>query len=217
MPRAAFGLKKNRGGHWASTMADNEHATAALGDSEILAVQYPVGPPVPAIFQSREERPEVAPVIGTKKPWNILKQQPSGLQFVGHPQEFPEEAAAFPGEPSALAGDGKVLAGEAAAEEINVCPGIPFSGSSVSAFATSCALQISGSSVAVRMCERTNVCASISRFIPVALPLPHVSPAGNVWPVTLEHPLAEGVDLALEGAGPSGAFEPEVKAAYPTE
>ena len=119
MPRAAFGLKKNRGGTRASTMADNEHATAALGDSEMLAVQYPVGPPVPADFQSFEERPEVAPTARAKKPWNILKQQPSGLQDVGHPQELPEESGSLSSEPGTLPGDGEVLAGEAAAEKIN--------------------------------------------------------------------------------------------------
>jgi hypothetical protein len=91
MPVAAFGLKKNRRGTRASTMADNEHATAALGDAEMLAVQYPVGPPVPAVFQSFEERSEVASTARAKKPWNILKQQPSGTQLSGHPQELPEE------------------------------------------------------------------------------------------------------------------------------
>ena len=124
MPRAAFGLKKNRGGTRPSTMADNEHAAPSLGDSEMLAVQYPVGPPVPAVFQSFEQRPEVAPTARAKKPWNILKQQPSGLQDVGHPQELPEEPAALSSEAGPLPGDGEILAGEASAEEIKTAIGI---------------------------------------------------------------------------------------------
>src|SRR5690554_3848281 len=47
MPLAAFGLKENRGGHGPSKMADNEDATAPLGDSEPARVKNPVGPPIP--------------------------------------------------------------------------------------------------------------------------------------------------------------------------
>jgi hypothetical protein len=39
----------------------------------------------------------------------------------------------------------------------------------------------------------------------------------DIGPVTGEDALAEGVDFALEGAGPSGSFESEVKAAHSAE
>jgi hypothetical protein len=36
-------------------MADNEHTLASLGQSEILSVEYAVGPPIPALSQPEKE------------------------------------------------------------------------------------------------------------------------------------------------------------------
>jgi len=50
-------------------------------------------------------------------------------------------------------------------------------------------------------------------FMPVALPLPHVSPAGNVCPPLGEDAPAEGVKLDLSNASEPCTLESEVKAA----
>jgi hypothetical protein len=56
MPRHAVALKKYRcGTSLISKTSDNEHATPALGYSEVLSVQDPVGPPVPEFAQPSEE------------------------------------------------------------------------------------------------------------------------------------------------------------------
>jgi hypothetical protein len=64
IPAHAFGLKKNRGGNVpTSKTCDNEDSTTALGNSEVLSVQDPVGPPIPELFQRPEE--------GTKVPSSV--------------------------------------------------------------------------------------------------------------------------------------------------
>jgi hypothetical protein len=52
----------------------------------------------------------------------------------------------------------------------------------------------------------------IDRFIPVALPLPHVRPAGNVWPSSAKDALAEWIILDLADDSMPRAFEAEVEA-----
>jgi len=52
MPLQAVALKKNRcGTSPVSKISDNEHAAAALWNSEILSVKNPVRDPIPAFFQ----------------------------------------------------------------------------------------------------------------------------------------------------------------------
>ena len=52
IPFAAFGLKQYADrSRPVSKMSDNDDATASLGDSEVLSVQYSVGDPIPEFCQ----------------------------------------------------------------------------------------------------------------------------------------------------------------------
>jgi hypothetical protein len=60
----AFWLKKNRcGTSPVCSVCDNEHATAALGDSEVLCVQNAVGEPEPEFDQRPEEGAKIPPSV----------------------------------------------------------------------------------------------------------------------------------------------------------
>src|SRR5262249_48755830 len=64
MPAAAFADSQYlRGTARVSRTADNEHATASLGDSEPSRVQNSVGPPIPELPQSQQEVSEVSATI----------------------------------------------------------------------------------------------------------------------------------------------------------
>ena len=52
-------------------------------------------------------------------------------------------------------------------------------------------------------------------FIPVALPLPHVTHAGNVWKSSGEDSVAEGVNFALESADKSDSFKGKIETSNP--
>ena len=49
IPVAALFFKKNLSGTWSSKTSDNVHSTAALGDSEMLAVKHTPRYPIPAL------------------------------------------------------------------------------------------------------------------------------------------------------------------------
>jgi hypothetical protein len=60
MPEQALALKKYRRGTSAiSRTTDNEHTSAALGNSEVLSVKRSVGPPIPEFFQPSKEGTKV--------------------------------------------------------------------------------------------------------------------------------------------------------------
>jgi hypothetical protein len=63
IPAAAFALKKYFGCTSVSKMSDNEDATAALGDSEILSVQDPPGDAIPALDQPVKDNGKVLSVV----------------------------------------------------------------------------------------------------------------------------------------------------------
>ena len=172
IPAAAFMLKKYLFDTCLCRTADKEHATAALCDSPITAVQHAVADHRPALPKSLKDRGHISPPPSTKEPWDIFKEAPRRLDSFGDPDNFPEEAGALSTEAFSSSGNTEVLAGEASAEEIN-------------------------------------------RFMPVARPLPHVRPAGNVWPSSGEDPLAKRLSFDLIGDGKSGAFKPKVKPSNP--
>src|SRR5438132_2874122 len=73
MPAAAFGLKENRGGALSSKICDNEHATAALGDSEPLRIQdSPRDVQRPCVGQGVKRRPEIPSPIATEGAGDVL-------------------------------------------------------------------------------------------------------------------------------------------------
>jgi hypothetical protein len=54
MPLAALALKEYRGGAVGSKTADNEHSTAALGDSEVASIQSSPRHAIPEPFHFPE-------------------------------------------------------------------------------------------------------------------------------------------------------------------
>jgi hypothetical protein len=58
-------------------MADNEHATTALGDSEELCIQHAPRHTVPEFIQRGEDRLEVSPTVRTEQSGNILQEKPA--------------------------------------------------------------------------------------------------------------------------------------------
>lgn len=112
-----------------SSGCDDEHSAPSLRHSEESAVENPPCAHVPEPVQRVDDRGEVAAVMGTEEPGDVLEQDPGGAKLICDPGELVEQAGSFPGEAGASPGDGHVLAGEPAAEEINTtgypCPGFP--------------------------------------------------------------------------------------------
>jgi hypothetical protein len=59
-------------------MSDNEDATAALWNSEMLSVKNSVGEPIPALPQEREEGPEGSAIVNRQDAGDVLPNQPTG-------------------------------------------------------------------------------------------------------------------------------------------
>ena len=58
----------------ASRTCDNEHATASLGDTEVLTIQNPVGPPVAEVGQRPENDSEIPSRIRGEESGDILNE-----------------------------------------------------------------------------------------------------------------------------------------------
>lgn len=100
MPAAAFGLKKYLGGALSSKIDDNEHATAALWDSEVLRVQdSPCDVHRPEFRQGVEDESEISPAIAAEGTRYILPNSPSWTDGPDDPEGVEEETASFSREP----------------------------------------------------------------------------------------------------------------------
>jgi hypothetical protein len=111
IPSAARGLKKNLWGAWSSKMSDKEHPTAALGDSEKLAVEHTPRNPIPASHHEKaEDFRKVSALVRTEQSGNIFEDKPSGSKFAQDSRKIVNEASALPREPLPLACDADVLA-----------------------------------------------------------------------------------------------------------
>ena len=120
MPAQAFGLKKNRGGNVpTSKTCDNEDATTALGYSEVLSVQDPVGPPIPELFQRPEEGTKVPSSSRRQDARDIFPDDPAGTEFVSESKKDEGEVAAGVGESFAQAGDGEGLARSSSDQKVD--------------------------------------------------------------------------------------------------
>jgi hypothetical protein len=76
IPAHAFGLKKNFGRTRGSKMADNEDATASLGYSESLRVEYSPRQTIPEFIQRGEDRFEVVAPLAAEEPRDVLGKNP---------------------------------------------------------------------------------------------------------------------------------------------
>ena len=120
IPRAAVGLKKNRGGAWGSKTSDNEQTVAALGDSEKLAVKHTPRHPIPAgDHENAQDFRKVSSLVTTEKSGNILENKPSGSKLAQDSRKVVKEARALPREARAEARDTNILAGDARGDEVN--------------------------------------------------------------------------------------------------
>src|SRR5690554_2922880 len=109
MPLHALALKKYLSGAFASRMVDNEHATASLGDSEMLRVEYAplsgpegskgntsVRPPIGGTpnlssHQERENGCEVCSVCRAEGSWDVLPNSPPWILTVSRLQHLANE------------------------------------------------------------------------------------------------------------------------------
>lgn len=104
-------------------MADNEHSTAPLGDSEESSVENAPRQAVPEVGQRCENDPEVASVGSGEEPRDVFKQDPAGaasVKLICDPVcPVEEEAGPAALDSGALPGDGPVLAGDASDDKIH--------------------------------------------------------------------------------------------------
>jgi len=63
-------------------MSDNEHATAALGYSNVLSVKDSVGPPIPEFCQPSKEGSKIPPSARRQDTGDVLPNHPPGAQVV---------------------------------------------------------------------------------------------------------------------------------------
>jgi hypothetical protein len=99
-------------------MADNEHSTAALGDSEVACVEHPPGEAVPEVGQRSQYDAEVPTIVRTEESGYVLDEQPGGSKSISDPGELVEQAGALACEAGASSGDGYVLTREPASEDV---------------------------------------------------------------------------------------------------
>ena len=58
-------------------MSDNEHSTASLGNSEVLRIKHPVGPPIPEFCQDIEDDSHISSAARMEESWDILDKDPA--------------------------------------------------------------------------------------------------------------------------------------------
>jgi hypothetical protein len=199
MPLAALADSEYLAGVFGSSTspnvrAEDEHSPSALGHSEVAAVENPPCHAVPDLGQRSKQLSEVPTAVRGEQSGYVLDEKPAGSNRLSDAGELEEQAGSLPGESCAASGDAEVLAGEPTAEEIRACPGIPFRGFAVNAFVVSDGCQMSASSVAVLMCDRTNVVKDGDSG----------EPGCEDGPPVL-------VPLAEEGVMPAGLVEAEVE------
>jgi hypothetical protein len=120
IPRAALALKKNLWGTGLSNTSDNEQTTAALGDSEKLAVKDTPANPIPAFdHENALDFCKVSSVVRTEKSGNILKQEPSGSKLLQESRKLVKESCTRPGESCPFPCNRDILAWDSGTDEIN--------------------------------------------------------------------------------------------------
>lgn len=90
-------------------MSDNEHATAALWNSEILSVQDSVGPPIPEFAQRPEEGAKVPSSTRRQDSGDIFPDQPTGACRVSKSKKFECQVATRVSQSLSESGDGEGL------------------------------------------------------------------------------------------------------------
>jgi hypothetical protein len=126
IPAQAFGLKKHRcGTSPVSKKSDKEHATASLGNSEVLSVKHSPREPRPEFCQPSDEGCKVPAFVRVQYAGDVFPYQPLGPIAASQRKIDEGEVAAWIGEPGAQAGDAERLARGAGCENMQDCIG-PF-------------------------------------------------------------------------------------------
>jgi hypothetical protein len=102
-----------------SKTSDNEHSTAALGNSEVSSIDHPPGAAIPDFGQRCEKDSKVSAFGRGEEPHDIFKDNPSWPKLICDPCELKEETGALTLEACSLAGNAEVLAGESSAEKVD--------------------------------------------------------------------------------------------------
>jgi hypothetical protein len=119
IPEQAFAVKKYRCGTSPIRMSDNEHAAAALRDSEVASVQNTVGEPKPAFPHGPEEGSESAPPIGGKHTGDILPNEPARSNCLKNSYIFESELSSIASKAGAKSRHRKILARGAPDKNVN--------------------------------------------------------------------------------------------------
>ena len=120
IPAHAVGLKKNLCGSTpVSKTRDKDDSTATLRDSEVLSVQHSVSEPIPEFDQRPEEGTKVFSSVTTEQAWDVLKDEPSGLELISDSKKHETEVAPRVVESFAESGDGEGLAWSASDQKVD--------------------------------------------------------------------------------------------------
>src|SRR5690606_10510708 len=123
MPIQAFAESEYFGSGDSSRMSDNEHTTAPLRHSEVLAVKYSPDHAIPALGKRPDDRFKVCAASTREEPRDVFCDNPGGAEFANEPFHFPPERATVISQASALSCNAVRLAGESSHENVN-CWGI---------------------------------------------------------------------------------------------
>jgi hypothetical protein len=114
MPVAALALNENLSGAVGFKTADNEHATASLGDSEESSIQNSPRYAIPELLHFIEKPSEVSTVVAREEPRDVLQHDPPRSSLLHKVKVGKGQTGSLACEPCALACDAEVLAGEPA-------------------------------------------------------------------------------------------------------
>jgi hypothetical protein len=92
-------------------MSDNEHAAAALWNSEVLSVKNPVGEPIPEFPQEPEEDSKRSSVVKRQEAEDVLEDHPAGAYLTNKAEADECQVAARVIQTEPPAGDREGLAG----------------------------------------------------------------------------------------------------------
>lgn len=117
MPLAAFGLKQylDRCGPVSRT-SDKEQATASLGDSEVLRIQNPLGPPIAELCEVAPHDGDVVSAVDGEKPRHVLADEPGGTCLSQDSHDVPPQSRSWVSHAAASARDAVSLAWPAGAD-----------------------------------------------------------------------------------------------------
>jgi hypothetical protein len=126
IPAHAFGLKEYRAGtsRLSSSVSDNKHTLASLGQSEVLSVQHPPCEPIPEFCQRPREGSHRPSSVRRQDTGDIFPDHPARSKNVNQSAEVQREASASPADTGSESCDGEVLARGSSDEDVEALGGV---------------------------------------------------------------------------------------------